>query len=379
MATKRQTTVVGSSTRMRLRDLGVQIGTTPTGRFNAITDVKGVLVGHVTLKKGKGSLVPGKGPVRTGVTAIIPHGGDLFRDRPSAGSFVLNGNGEVTGLAWLRESGCLEGPILLTNTLSVHNVANGAITWMLERNPLIGDTEDTYLPVVGECDDSALNDTRGRHVKDSHAVKALNIAASGPVAEGGVGAGTGMTCYRFKGGIGTSSRVLPADQGGYTVGVLVNSNHGARKQLRVDGVAVGAEITDLMPSAYKDGSICIVVATDAPCTPLQLDRLSRRAVMGLARSGANAHNGSGDFVVAFSTSRRVNRNEAGRSFMLPELNLAEIDPLFDATADATEEAVLNCLFAAETTIGRDDYVVHALPIDRCAKILRANGRALSLG
>lgn len=360
--------------KLRLRDLGIEVGTLETGRFNAITDVEGVRVGHVTIKSGKGALVPGKGPVRTGVTAIIPHGGDLFHDRVCAASFVLNGNGELTGLSWVKESGCLEGPVLLTNTLNVHNVANGAITWMLDRYPEIGITEDTYLPVVGECDDSALNDTRGRHVKPRHAHQALCKATSGPVREGAVGAGTGMTCYRFKGGIGTSSRVLPKDAGGYTVGVLVNANHGARHQLRIDGVPIGRNIEDLKPTAWKDGSICIVVATDAPLGPLELERLSRRAALGLARTGATAQNGSGDFVLAFSTSRRLPRGSSAVVLNLSQVNGEYIDPLFEATADATEEAVINCLFAAETTVGRDDHVTHALPIDRVAAILRFHGR-----
>lgn len=363
-----------NSRKLRLRDLGIEIGALATGRFNAITDVEGVRVGQVTIRSGKGALVPGKGPVRTGVTAIIPHTGDLFHDRVSAASFVLNGNGEVTGLSWIKESGCLEGPILLTNTLNVHNVANGAITWMLDRYPSIGVTEDTYLPVVGECDDSALNDTRGRHVKPRHAHQALSKATSGAVQEGAVGAGTGMTCYRFKGGIGTSSRILPKDQGGYTVGVLLNANHGARHQLRIDGVSVGREITDLKPTAWKDGSICIVVATDAPLGPLELERLSRRAALGLARTGATAQNGSGDFVVSFSTARRLPRGSSSALLTLPQVNAEYIDPLFEAVADATEEAVINCLFAAETTVGRDDHITYALPIDRVAAILRAHGR-----
>ncbi|MCA9800859.1 MAG: P1 family peptidase [Cyanobacteria bacterium HKST-UBA02] len=363
--------------RMRLRDLGVEIGIYPTGTFNAITDVEGVLVGHVTLRSGKGKLVAGNGPARTGVTAIIPHGGDIFRDRPSAGAFVLNGNGEFTGLSWLAESGCLEGPILLTNTLSVPRVADGAITWMLARYPELGITEDTYLPVVGECDDSALNDIRGRHVKAHHAVKALDRASSGPVAEGAVGAGTGMISFRFKAGIGTSSRVLPVENGGYSVGVLVNSNFGSRHQLRIDGINVGREITDLPVSEFRDGSICIVVATDAPLSSLELERLSRRAAMGLARTGATAQNGSGDFVVAFSTTRLVRRKPDNPVLMLPELDIEQIDPLFEAVADATEEAVLNSLLSAKTTIGRDSNIAHALPIGRCLSILNRHGKGIS--
>lgn len=358
--------------RRRLRDLGLALGIYPAGSNNAITDVAGVTVGHTTVKFGEGDLVAGKGPARTGVTAIVP--ADVWNKRVSAGAFVLNGNGSMTGLDWVKESGLLEGPILLTNTHSVGTAYDGALTWMMRKHPQMGIDEDTYLPVIGECDDSSLNDIRGRHVKEEHVLAALDNAASGRVAEGAVGAGTGMSCYDFKGGIGTSSRVLPKDEGGFTVGVLVNCNHGDRYQLRVDGVPVGRLIPEDMSTQHREGSICIIVATDAPMNALQLERLSKRAALGLARTGATAHNESGDFVLAFSTTRRFNREEEEVVLNVPELNVDYINPLFEAVAEATEEAVLNALFMAETVVGRDGNVAHALPIDKCLDILRRHGK-----
>lgn len=360
--------------RRRLRDLGVPTGIFAVGSNNAITDVAGVSVGHTTLTEGQGPLVPGKGPVRTGVTAIIPHGGDIWNERVSAGVYVLNGNGVVTGLDWIKESGFLEGPILLTNTLSVGTAYDAAITWMLERHSQIGIEDDTYLPVVGECDDSSLNDIRGRHVKAEHVLSALNGARPGPVAEGAVGAGTGMICYDFKGGIGTSSRVLPVEDGGYTVGVLVNCNHGDRRQLLVNGVPVGRLIPEDQPTEHREGSIVIVVATDAPLTSRQLRRLAKRACAGLARTGSVAQNSSGDFVLAFSTGRKLPRNPETPVNSFPQLDDQRVNPLFEAVVEATEEAILNALFMAETVVGRDGNVAHALPIDRCLEILRAHGK-----
>ncbi len=354
-----------SEERRRLRDCGISIGTYPTGRYNAITDVKGVRVGQVTLNYGNGALVPGKGPVRTGVTAIIPHTGNLWKERCCASCFVLNGNGEVTGLHWVKEAGFVEGPILLTNTMNVPLVSNGAVTWMLGRHPEIGVDDDTYLPVVGECDDSSLNDAQGRHVKTKHVISALNSARSGPVAEGAVGAGTGMICYEWKGGIGTSSRVLPGEEGGFTVGVLVNCNHGDREEMRIKGVEIGRLLRDDVSTTHQEGSICIVVATDAPLNALQLERVAKRACLGLARTGANAHNESGDFVVAFSTTRRIKRSYRTRTVKLEEVAADSMNPLFRAVSDATEEAVLNAVFMATTTVGRDGNVAHGFPIDKC--------------
>ena len=361
-------------TRKRARDWGVKIGVHNPGAENAITDVDGVKVGHTTINHGEGALTPGSGPVRTGVTAIIPHSGHIWNERVSAGSFVLNGNGSVTGLDWLSESGLLEGPILLTNTLSVGACYDALISWMLGKAPQLGITDDTYLPVVAECDDSSLNDIRGRHVKEEHVFKALDGAQAGSVAEGAVGAGTGMSCYDFKGGIGTASRVLPAADGGYTVGCLVNCNHGDRGQLLVDGVPVGRHLDTEMSTLHREGSICIVVATDAPLSPLLLNRLAKRAALGLARTGAVANHGSGDFIIAFSTSRKLDRKDESPVLNLPEINMDAVDPLFEATAEAVEEAVINALFKAETTVGRDGNVSHELPVEATLKILREHGR-----
>ncbi len=363
-------------TRRRLRDLGLPMGIYPAGKLNAITDVAGVKVGQVTLRSGQGPLAVGKGPVRTGVTAIIPHSGDIWNERVSAASFVLNGNGCVTGLDWVNESGSLEGPVLLTNTLSVGSVYDAAISWMLRKYPGIGIDEDTYLPVVGECDDSSLNDIRGRHVKEEHVLAALDGASNGPVDEGTVGAGTGMICYEFKGGIGTASRTLGTEDGGFTLGVLVNCNHGDRHQLRVDGVAVGAMMPDEPATQHREGSICIVVATDAPLNHRQLRRVAQRAALGLARTGASAHNESGDFVLAFSTGRKLPRNVESRVNAVPELDDQFINPIFEAAVEATEEAILNALFMAETTVGRDGNIAPALPIDRCLEILRKHGKKI---
>ena len=354
----------------RSRELGIVIGRYPSGRHNAITDVKGVKVGHVTLISGEGRLKPGKGPVRTGVTAIIPAEGDLWRSKLAAGSFVLNGNGEATGLMWLAESGVLETPVAFTNTLSVGAVQRALVDVMLEKHPKIGISDDTLTPVVMECDDSTLNDIRGQHVKPAHLRAALKAAASGPVAEGAVGAGTGMTTYEFKGGIGTASRVTPKKSGGYTVGVLLNANHGKRHLLRINGVPVGAKITDLMPEENKDGSITVVVATDAPLDARQLSRLARRAMLGIGRTGGVATNGSGDVAIAFSTANRIPHYPKNPVRKLTLLSDFHIDPLFEAAADAAEEAVINAMLAARTVVGRDGNTVHALPHDRLKELLK---------
>ena len=338
--------------------------------YNAITDVEGVRVGHVTLIEGKGNLIPGKGPVRTGVTAIIPAEGDYWYEKLPAGAFVLNGNGEATGLMWLKESGTLETPIALTNTHSVSDVHRGLIDWMVRLHPDIGVTDDVVVPVVFECDDSALNDIQGRHVTSEHVLEALRLAKSGPVEEGGVGAGTGMSAYEFKGGIGTASRVLPEDVGEYTVGVLVNANHGERHTLRIKGVAVGEKITDLKPKMREDGSIIVIVATDAPLLSRQLNRLAKRVMLGLARTGAIAHNWSGDVALAFSTANRIEHYPDEPLMEMTVLSDAWLDDLFEATADAGEEAVINALLAARTLDGRDGNVYHALPHDRLKVLLK---------
>lgn len=360
--------------RARLRELGITIGVLPPGRFNAITDVPGVKVGHVTLVSGSGKLVPGQGPVRTGVTAIVPRD-DVWHHKVFAGGVVLNGNGQASALDWIREAGWLETPILLTDTLSVGRVSDAVVTWHARRNPAMGIDDDVVLPCVAECDDSFLNDQRGRHVREPHVLAAIDGARTGPVPEGAVGAGTGMVAYRFKGGIGTSSRVLPRDQGGWTVGVLVNANLGWREHLRIDGVPVGEHIKDLLPVRKpSEGSIIMVVATDAPLLPSQLERLARRATLGLARTGTVAAHSSGDFAIAFSTATDVPHYPEAPTMSLTALNTSHISPLFAATVEATEEAIGNALTMATTTVGRDGNTAHAIPLERLKALMKAHGR-----
>src|SRR5882724_3963893 len=354
-----------SAAKPRARDLGVPFDGTP-GPFNAITDVPGVLVGHTTLISGEGKLVIGKGPVRTGVTAILPRGKDSMMDPVFAGWFSLNGNGEMTGTTWVEESGFLEGPVMITNTHSVGVVRDAVVKRRIER------TEPGHwwaMPVVAETYDGYLNDVNGLHVKPQNAFEALDTAASGAVPEGNVGGGTGMICFGFKGGIGTASRKLDDKAGGYTLGVLVQCNCGGRTQLHVAGVPVGLELQN--PSIRKEdrGSIIIVIATDAPLLPHQLKRLARRATMGLARNGSTSGNGSGDIFIAFSTANPVAAAATG----VPQLAMLPNDrmnPLFDAVVEATEEAILNAMYAAETMVGRDDHKVEALPVDRVREILK---------
>ena len=346
------------------------IGRFPSGRFNAITDVKGVRVGQTTIIKGSGKLRPGKGPVRTGVTAIIPASGDLWRAKLPAGVFVLNGNGEAAGLMWVQESGILETPIAFTNTHAVGTVHRALADWMMASHPRIGVGDDSVLPVVMECDDGQLNDIRGAHVKAAHVFAALKSASSGPVEQGAVGAGTGMMTYNFKGGIGSASRVLPRALGGYTVGVLLNANHGRRHQLRFGGKPVGHLLRDLMPLEHRDGSITVAVATDAPLDARQLARLAKRAMLGVGRTGATGAHGSGDVAVAFSTANRVPHYPKKAVYKMTVLSDFHIDPLFEAAADAAEEAVLSSLLAARTISGRDGNTTYALPYERLREILR---------
>mgnify|MGYP003344378139 CR=1 FL=1 len=347
--------------RQRIREMGVVIGRHEPGPLNAITDVAGVKVGQVTLNKGEGALKPGAGPVRTGVTVVIPRD-DVWHKKVPAGAFVLNGTGEMTGLAWVAESGFLEYPIALTNTLNVPRVANGVMSWMIARYPGIGITDDTLTPVVAECDDSRLNDIQGRHVSEQDVITALDGATGGPVAEGAVGAGTGMVSYGFKGGIGTSSRRLSKEDGGYTVGVLVNANHGRREELVVGGVPVGKLYKDAHVAAGAEGSIIILIATDAPLDSRQLGRLAKRAAMGLARTGSTVRHGSGDFILAFSTGNTIPHDPKDRTFDMAHLSDAHINPVFTATVEATEEAILNALTMATTTVGRDGHRVEALSL-----------------
>jgi D-aminopeptidase len=366
--------------RVRARDLGIVIGTYASGPLNAITDVSGVRVGHTTLISGEGPLKPGLGPVRTGVTVVIPRD-DVWHQKVPAGSFVLNGTGEMTGLAWVSEAGFLEYPIALTNTLNVPRVANGLMTWMIGRYPEIGITDDTLTPVVAECDDGRLNDIQGRHVSEADVVAALNGATSGPVKEGTVGAGTGMVSYGFKGGIGTASRKLSDKEGGYTVGILVNANHGRRPELTVAGVPVGrlydaaasVAATAVQPG-QSEGSIIIIVATDAPLDARQLNRLAKRAALGLARTGSTARHSSGDFILAFSTGNMIPHYPAEPTFSLTHLADTHMNPVITATVEATEEAILNALTTATTVVGRDGYKVEAISLARLRDILASHTR-----
>jgi D-aminopeptidase len=359
----------------RARDLGVPFEGTP-GPLNAITDVKGVEVGQVTLISGEGKLVVGQGPVRTGVTAILPQG-KSFKERLFGAWFTLNGNGEMTGTTWLRESGCLGSPILITNTQSVGVVRDAVIEWNVRRGHADDYSGDFSLPVVAETWDGFLNDIDGFHVRKEDVFAALDGAKPGPVAEGNVGGGTGMVCHEFKGGIGTSSRVLNQDDGGYIVGVLVQANYGIRELLKIAGVPVGKEIPDLMPkpgrSDGKEGSIIAVVATDAPLLPHQLQRLVTRVALGIGIVGGRGNDSSGDIFIAFSTANpeAAKRSGLARLTMLPN---ERISPLFWATVNATEEAIVNALIAAETMTGIDGNTVYALPHDRLREILKRYNR-----
>jgi D-aminopeptidase len=349
----------------RARDLGIPFDFGTPGRWNAITDVPGVEVGHVTLIEGDS--------VRTGVTAVLPRGrGDAARDQCFGGFFSLNGNGEMTGTAWLEESGLLEGPVMITNTNSVGVVRDAVISYAARRWGPKGYQELWSLPVVAETWDGQLNDIYGMHVKAEHAFRALDGAASGPVAEGGVGGGTGMVCYEFKGGIGTASRLLAPTAGGYTVGVLVQANFGLRHQLRIAGLPMGRELREGLVYSKDTGSIIIVVATDAPLLPHQLKRLARRAALGLARTGSVAGNGSGDLFVAFSTANARAADKEGTTGlqMLPNDRMG---PLFEATVGATEEAIVNALVAGRTMRGHEGHEVLGLPHGKVQDILRRHG------
>jgi D-aminopeptidase len=351
---------------VRARDLGVRIGRLEPGPWNAITDVAGVRVGHVTLVEGDG-----ESAVRTGVTAVVPRD-DVWHKKVPAAVYSFNGNGEVTGAHWIREAGWLEVPILLTSTLNVPRVANGVVSWMEKVNPKMSRGDDVVLPVVAECDDSGLNDSRGRHVSEEDVIRAIETASAGPVAEGNVGAGTGLVCYGFKGGIGTASRKT---EEGYTVGALVEANGGRRSELRVDGVPVGETIRDMMPEwGPPEKSFIIVVATDAPLDARQLERIARRASWGLARTGTVGRHGSGDFVIAFSTATEVPHFPDEATYNVTAFADAELNALFTATVEATEEAIVNALMAAKTTVGRRGRTVYALPHDRLREALYRAGR-----
>jgi D-aminopeptidase len=375
---------------MRTRDLGIVIGRGRPGPLNAITDVPGVRVGHTTLIAGDGPLVVGRGPVRSGVTVVIPRGPDEWHEPVFAGCHRLNGNGELTGLEWVRESGMLTSPIAITNTHSVGIARDALVAVSVER--ATPRAAPWSLPVVGETYDGLLNDINGFHVRAEHLRAALDAAAGGPVAEGNVGGGTGMVCHEFKGGIGTASRVIPDERGGHTVGVLVQANYGKREWLRVDGVPVGAEIgVDEVPSPGRgeraaggpgtpppgSGSIIVVVATDAPLLPHQCERVAQRAGLGMARAGGTGGHTSGDLFIAFATGNRLPiEDEELPERLTYDVRAAGdnvIDALFDATIEATEEAIINALVAAQTMVGRDGITAHALPHDRLLEVMARYG------
>jgi L-aminopeptidase/D-esterase-like protein len=385
-----------AQTKPRARDHGIPFAGTP-GPHNAITDVAGVEVGQVTLIRGEGKLEAGKGPIRTGVTAILPRG--KSSDPVMAAWWTLNGNGEMTGTTWVEESGFLWGPVMITNTLSVGVVRDAVVAWALARKY---DEFLWALPVVAETWDGGLNDINGMHVTAAHAFQALDAARGGPVAEGNVGGGTGMVCHQFKGGIGTASRRLSAAAGGYTLGVLVQCNYGIRRRLSISGVPVGEAIEGAreclalaatpqqewlqrLPrceGARSDegtterpelGSIIVVVATDAPLLPHQLKRVVKRAALGIGRMGGIGGDSSGDIFIAFSTANpgAGGTDSVASVTMLPN---ERINPVFEAAIDATEEAIVNAMFAAETMTGADGYRVYAVPVDQVVELLKRAGR-----
>ncbi len=394
-------------TKSRARDLGIALDGTP-GRFNAITDVPGVEVGYATLIEGEGKRTVGKGPVRTGVTAILPRGRGSF-DSVFGAFYAGNGNGDMTGTHWVEESGVIETPILITNTLSVGTVRDAAVAWMVKHDA----PGPFWYPVVAETSDGRLNDQKGLHVKAEHATRALDSAAGGRIAEGNVGGGTGMLCNGFKGGTGTASRVLAPEAGGFTLGVLVQCNYGTRSQLRVAGSPVGREIVGYEPCVAQkidppvlrfdgspvltcgdpssqrpdaddeaeQGSIIVAVATDAPLTPDQLKRIARRVSLGMGRLGSIHGNGSGDIFIAFSTANRGadagNSDTDGSALpaaVIQRLASDAMDPLFTAAAEATEEAIINAMLAADTMTGADYWRYSAIPHDELRSVLKKHGR-----
>lgn len=350
--------------RKRARDYGVKIGVLAPGKFNSITDVNGVKVGHVTIIEGQN--------IRTGVTAILPHEGNIFQSKVPAGIYVENGFGKLVGTTQVKELGNIETPVVLTNTLSVAAGMTGVIDYTLSQPG--NENVQSVNAIVGETNDGYLNDIRGQHVKKEHVLSALNAAQSGPVAEGNVGAGTGTVCFGFKGGIGTASRVLPKQAGGFTVGVLVQTNFGG--VLNIDGVPVGEVMKKFYMSQVlrdtADGSCMIVIATDAPLDARNLQRLAKRAMLGLGKTGGIASNGSGDYAIAFSTAgqNRVKYSSSEKIESPSYLRNDDTSPLFMAAIEATEEAIINSLFKAQSMKGKDGHAIEALPLDQTLKILR---------
>ena len=369
------------SPRVRARDLGLVFGSMTPGPLNAITDVAGVLVGHATVVRGNGTLRVGQGPVRTGVTAVLPRK-DIWFNAVFGATHTLNGDGEMTGVHWIRDLETIAHPIIITNTASVGSAHEAAMAYMNERHK---GRDWGFLPIVAETWDGRLNDIRGLHVKRPHVFEALDGAVTGPVVEGNVGGGTGMVAYGFKGGIGTASRKLEATAGAYTVGVLVQANFGARDSLVIDGVPVGRELaTELLPhveaqgqpNREHEGSVIVVIATDAPLSSRQLERLARRAALGLARTGTYSGNTSGDIFIAFSTANVIPQQDPPTILDAKLLSTDEVNPIFRAVVEATEESVINAMTRAETMTGIDGNTVHALPYDRLAAVMTKYGRSM---
>ncbi len=357
--------------RPRVRECGIKIGNMEPGQQNSITDIEGVRVGSVTLIQGEGKLTPGLGPVRTGVTVILPHTKSVFEEKVRSAVHAQNGAGELTGALQVMEWGILETPIALTNSLNVGLVHDGMVEYMLKENPEIGNQADVILPVVGECDDSYLNDIQGRHVKQGHVLEAFR-AASRTVTEGSVGGGTGMTALGFKAGIGTASRRIDGKLGDYTLGVLVNANFSGN--LHVDGVPVGRQFRNPKRNRNGDRSIITVIATNAPLTAPQLRQIAARVPLALGRVGSVSANSSGDISIAFSTAEKIGRSLTPISGTHEAVPVDTLDELFGAAVEATEEAILNSIFASETMKGRDDNVSHGLPVDEVLEVLRKKGR-----
>ena len=372
------TTTTIPNPSIRARDLGIPFDGEP-GPLNSITDVAGVEVGFTTLIEGEGPLKIGVGPVRTGVTIIHPRGKDKTFDAVWAGRFSLNGNGEMTGVHWIDEAGAFSGPVAITNTHSVGLAHHGILRWLVRHKAFNPETQLWMLPVSAETCDEYLNDINGQHVTEQHVLDACNNASGGPVAEGNVGGGTGMTCYEFKGGTGTASRRCMINGETYTTGVLVQANFGSRPDLNIRGVPIGRHLMDhtvwkTRSHAYAQGSIIAIAITDAPLMPTQLQRVARRIGLGVARTGTPGENGSGDIFLAMSTANQV--SEAGDTIKttLRYLPNSELDPMFRATVEATEEAIINSLVAAETMTGQSDHTVHAIDSQALQDLMSKYGR-----
>ncbi len=374
--------------RLTAQSLDLRLGKLPSGRWNDITDVAGVLVGHETLSCGEGLLQPGKGPVRTGITVIRPHPGNLFKNKVIAAVHTINGFGKAVGFEQVREFGYLEAPIALTNTLNVGLVLDALVSLAVKENPEIGVSTSTVNILVGETNDGFLNDIQGRHVHAEHVWAAYNSASSGPIQQGSVGAGAGTVCFGWKGGIGSASRVLPPDLGKSTVGALVQTNFGKPGDLTIAGVPVGRLLLKKDPSIFQkdplsqadQGSVMVILATDAPASANMLERMCRRAVVGLAHTGCIFGTQSGDFVVSFSTVNTVEHNPQGLVIDRRQVNNQPrlIDALFQAVVETVEEAVINSLFCAETVLGRDGHIAEALPVAKAIQILERNQKQIEM-